>query len=165
MRISAVKGIYCDSCVSLTLKCDACSRHDVTLRRGKFQKRTTIHSKTSNSTKTSTVVKDFFQSNLFQNVSRRLYHFFNSSRNLGEKYVYVRKPTSTSLFPIEFNGKNGVFGLPVAQKLILQSRNIFTYSDGGAFNTSICKKKKKKKKKKSIVAFFLQHPDLKGTSC
>ena len=45
-----------------------------------------------------------------------------------------------SIFPIQFNGKNGVFGLPVAQKLIRLSRNIFTHSDGGAFNTSICKK-------------------------
>ena len=60
-KVSAVKGIYCNSCVSRTLKCDACSRHDVTLRRGEYQKRTTIRSKTSNSTKTSTVVKDFFQ--------------------------------------------------------------------------------------------------------
>ena len=33
-----------------------------------------------------------------------------TSCNLGEKYVYVRNPTSISLFPIEFNGKNGVFG-------------------------------------------------------
>ena len=38
MRISAVKCIYCNSCVSRTLRCNACSRHDVTLRRGKCQK-------------------------------------------------------------------------------------------------------------------------------
>ena len=60
--------------------------------------------------------------------------------NLGEKYVYVGNPTSISLFPIEFNGINGVFGQPVAQKLIRLSRNIFAYSKGGALNTSICKK-------------------------
>ena len=30
--------------------------------------------------------------------------------------MFVRNPTS--IFSIEFNGKNGVFGLPVAQKLI-----------------------------------------------
>ena len=76
IRISAVKGIYCNSCVSRTLKCNACSRHDVTLRRGKYQKRTTIHIKrykykTSINTKTSTVVKDFFSSNLFQTDSLR----------------------------------------------------------------------------------------------
>ena len=65
MRISAVNVIYCNSCISRTLKCNACSRHDVTLRRAKYQRRTTMHNKTSNSTKTSLVVKDFFSSNLF----------------------------------------------------------------------------------------------------
>ena len=120
MRISVVKGIYCYSCVSRNLKWDVCLHHDVTLRRGKYQKLTTTHSKSSNSTKTSTVVKDFLSSNLFQSDSLRISFFLNiSSWNLGEKYVYVRNLTSISRFPIEFNGKNGVFGLPVAQKLIL----------------------------------------------
>ena len=119
MRISAVKVIYCNSCVSRTLKCNACSRHDVTLRRAKYQKRTTIHNKTSNSTKTSLVVKDFF----FQATCSKLIHADNISVlkknfNLGEKYVYVRNPTSISHFPIAFNDKNGVFRLSIAQKLI-----------------------------------------------
>ena len=49
----------------------------------------------------------------------------------------MRNPTPISLFPIEFNGKNGVFGLPVAKK----TNPVVKDSDGGAFNTSnrICK--------------------------
>ena len=59
------KRHYCNFCVSRTLKCNACSRHDVALRR-EYQNTHYHKSKTSNSTKTSTVVKDFFSSNLFQ---------------------------------------------------------------------------------------------------
>ena len=118
MSISAVKGIYCNSCVSRTLKYNACLRHDVTLRRGKYQKRATIHIKTSNSMKTSTVVKDFFSSNLF------LIHADNISFqkkiivDFRRKICLCVKSDIYIPFPIEFNGKNGVFGLPVAQKLI-----------------------------------------------
>ena len=43
---------------------------------------------------------------------------YQTQRNtlLREKYVYVRNPTYITFFPIEFNGKNGVFGLPLAKK-------------------------------------------------
>ena len=119
MRISAVKVIYCNSCVSRTLKCNACSRHDVTLRRAKYQKRTTIHNKTSNSTKRAWLFRTFFQA-----TCSKLIHADNISFKKNfivefrRKYVYVRNPTSISHFPIEFNGKNGVFRLSIAQNLI-----------------------------------------------
>ena len=67
----------------------------------------------------------------------------------------MQNPTSISLYPIEFKGKNSVFGWPVAQKLIRYSRNIFAYSDGGAFNASISKNRK-------ISSWrLLRNPDLK----
>ena len=61
IRISAVKVIYCYSCVSRTLKCNACSRHDVTLRRAKYQKRTTIVSKPPIAQKRAWLSRTFFQ--------------------------------------------------------------------------------------------------------
>ena len=48
----------------------------------------------------------------------------------------MRNPKSISLFHIEFNGRNGVFGLP--NPVV---KEYFAYSDGGAFNSSICKNK------------------------
>ena len=120
MRIFAVKVIYCNSCVTRTLKCNACSRHEVT-----FAQNTKTHyvpyiTKPPIARKRAWLSRTFF----FQATCSKLIHadnisffFKNSSWNLGEKYVYVRNPTSISHFPIEFNGKNGVFRLSIAQKL------------------------------------------------
>ena len=44
--------------------------------------------------------------------------FFKFIVEFRRKICLSTNATSISLLPIEFNGKNGVFGLPVAQKLI-----------------------------------------------
>ena len=71
--------------------------------------------------KTSAVVKDLFQATCSKVIHADNISLFKKKKNIVEfrrKYVYIRNLTSISIFPIEFNGKNGVFGLPVAQKLI-----------------------------------------------
>ena len=94
IRISVVKCIYCNCCVIRTLKCDACSRHDITLRRGKYQKRTTIRTyiaKPKIAQKRALLSRTFYHATCSKVIHAENVSFWKnkSSWNLGEKYVIV----------------------------------------------------------------------------
>ena len=98
----------------------ACSRHNVIYISENTKNSLLYIAKPEIAQKRARLSRNFFQA-----TSSKVIHadniscfFFKLLWNLGEKYFYVRNPTSISLFPIPFNGKNEVLGLPVGQKLI-----------------------------------------------